>query len=67
MINYSVLLNDKYFSSYSEMCTKMSSPPSLGMINPCPLLRLKLFTVPWINGFLIARSHLDMKHIENNK
>lgn len=44
--------------TYSEMCTKISSPPSFGVMNPWPFERQKLFTVPWIKGFRIARSHL---------
>lgn len=43
------------------MCTKISSPPSTGVIKPCPLLRLKLLTFPIIKGFRIARSDLRNK------
>lgn len=40
------------------MWTKTSSPPSFGVRNPWPLLRLKLLTVPVIKGLRIARSEL---------
>lgn len=48
----------KHSVTYSEMWTKTSSPPSFGVRNPWPLLRLKLLTVPVIKGLRIARSEL---------
>lgn len=44
--------------SHSEMCTKISAPPSAGVINPCPLLRQNDLTVPATVGFFKARSVL---------
>lgn len=47
-----------YSLTYSETWQKTSSPPPLGVIKPCPLVRLKDFTTPVTTGFSMARAEL---------
>jgi len=48
-----------YSPSMSEICTNKSSPPERGVMKPCPLLRLKLFTTPVSIGFAKALADVD--------
>lgn len=48
-----------YSPSMSEIWTKRSSPPECGTTNPCPLARLKDFTIPVSIGFSRALADVD--------
>lgn len=52
--------------THSEICTNKSSVPLCGVINPCPLPRLKLFTMPVSMGLASARAELP-KHWDKCK
>lgn len=60
------MLNKNWFyylpavKAYSEMWTKISSPPLCGVKKPWPLDRLKLLTIPFSTGF--SNAFAELKH-----
>ena len=54
-----VFYRSKVASLYSEMCRKMGSLPSLGLMKPCPFWRQKFWTVPRNTGPEAIRSDLE--------
>lgn len=51
------------FSTYSEMWTKISSPPSNGVIKPCPFSLQNVLIVPSNSAVLSILSDLKYKSL----